>query len=92
MDTVSGGSTAPHSIWPANWRLPVGGYGVGIISNEFDILNARLAGFASNQDMAYHDEAINYLAGWTMLVFSKQSTAVIGGEILQIKDSPATLG
>jgi uncharacterized protein (TIGR02145 family) len=51
--------TAPD-ICPANWRMPIGG-DVGDIDNEFDVLNAKMAGFADNQG-EYLSEYGDYLS------------------------------
>lgn len=58
-----GSGNAPHSICPANWRLPHGGI-TGDAANEFDVLSARMAGFADNQDAAYQSTAAQHRAGW----------------------------
>ncbi len=52
---------APYSICPVGWRLPKGGTSVDDFSNEFSMLNARMAGFTNNQDSAYLDNN-NYLS------------------------------
>ncbi|GHU08436.1 hypothetical protein FACS189431_4690 [Alphaproteobacteria bacterium] len=45
---------APNSICPKNWRLPKGGdYGAFDPNDEFDQLNAKMAGYPNNQDPAY---------------------------------------
>lgn len=52
---------APYSICPTGWRLPRGGTSVDDFSNEFSMLNAKMAGFTNNQDSAYLDNN-NYLS------------------------------
>jgi uncharacterized protein (TIGR02145 family) len=49
------GDIAPNSICPKNWRLPkVDNYGIAFDpSNDFDQLNAKMAGFLDNQDVNY---------------------------------------
>jgi len=67
--TASGGSntctantTLPSNptgdICPVNWRLPIGGV-YRSINSEFSQLNAKMAGFANNQDPDYEDEYDN---------------------------------
>jgi uncharacterized protein (TIGR02145 family) len=62
---------APYSICPANWRLPAGGYEMNepwypLPTNEFNTLNANMAGFASGSDPAYLDNYgySSYYQGW----------------------------
>jgi uncharacterized protein (TIGR02145 family) len=56
MATMPGDDTknnlAPNSICPKGWRLPAGGE-VFEVSNEFDQLNAAMAGYSGNQDPLY---------------------------------------
>jgi uncharacterized protein (TIGR02145 family) len=56
MTTMPGDDTknnlAPNSICPKGWRLPIGGE-VFEVSNEFDQLNAAMAGYSGNQDPLY---------------------------------------
>jgi uncharacterized protein (TIGR02145 family) len=54
---------AATSICPANWRLPKGG-SVGDVNNEFSQLNAKMAGFADNQDSIYQNNHSNYFSNW----------------------------
>jgi uncharacterized protein (TIGR02145 family) len=41
------GDVAPNSICPKGWRLPQGG-SIGDPTNDFDILNAKMAGYTDN--------------------------------------------
>jgi uncharacterized protein (TIGR02145 family) len=50
--------SAATSICPANWRLPKGG-GVGNPDNDFDVLNARMRGFDSNNNFYYNHGSYN---------------------------------
>ena len=59
----AGSGNAPHSICPAGWRLPNGGWEDGT-GNEFSILNAKMAGFSNNQDSTYLDNHRNYNSNW----------------------------
>jgi uncharacterized protein (TIGR02145 family) len=68
-------SDAVASICPANWRLPNGG-NVGDPNNDFDILNAKMAGFASNQDGTYQSTAWGHYTNW---LFSGQFKGVFSG-------------
>jgi uncharacterized protein (TIGR02145 family) len=43
---------APNSVCPKGWRMPVGGE-YDDVNNEVAQLNARMAGFANNQDATY---------------------------------------
>jgi len=72
--TASGGSDtctpdyimpedATGDICPLNWRMPRGGY-MGDPDNEFDQLNAKMAGFADNQDSAYQSSYWEYYQNW----------------------------
>jgi uncharacterized protein (TIGR02145 family) len=56
------GDVAPNSICPRNWRLPQGGdYGAFDPNNEFDQLNAKMAGYPDNQDPTYQSfQSSNY--------------------------------
>lgn len=51
------------SICPANWRLPRGG-NIGDPTNEFSQLNAKMAGFANNQDSTYQGDPYRHFANW----------------------------
>ncbi len=59
---------APYSICPANWRLPKGGYDtntyIPLPTNEFNELNARMAGFPNGQDSTYLDDIYQYYQNW----------------------------
>jgi len=62
--TASGEATA--SICPAGWRLPRGG-NIGGLTNDFDILNAIMAGYGSsggNQNSTYQSAPWDYYANW----------------------------
>jgi uncharacterized protein (TIGR02145 family) len=54
---------APNSICPANWKLPRGG-DIGATTNDFDILNAKMAGYPDNQDSTYQSNYYSYYANW----------------------------
>jgi uncharacterized protein (TIGR02145 family) len=57
------GAEATGSICPINWRLARGGY-KGVIGNDFDALNAIMAGYVSNQDSNYWQDYDFHFAGW----------------------------
>lgn len=65
--TMPGGSgDAQYSICPANWRLPKGGGDSSLRplpSNEFSILNARMAGLDPT-DPTYLNNPDQYYQGW----------------------------
>jgi uncharacterized protein (TIGR02145 family) len=53
------GDVAPNSICPKGWRLPQGG-NIGDPTNDFDVLNAKMAGYTDNgtnyqNDFSYYD-------------------------------------
>jgi uncharacterized protein (TIGR02145 family) len=53
------GTVAPNSICPKGWRLPQGG-SIGDPTNDFDILNAKMAGYTDNgtnyqNDFSHYD-------------------------------------
>ncbi|MDR2063787.1 MAG: IPT/TIG domain-containing protein [Candidatus Nomurabacteria bacterium] len=54
---------AVGDICPANWRLPRGGYQF-VTTNEFSMLNARMAGFSDNLDPTYQANWTLYPDGW----------------------------
>jgi uncharacterized protein (TIGR02145 family) len=58
---TSGNATG--SICPTNFRLPTGG-NTGDSTNEFDQLNAKMAGFTNNQDTSYQNDPYSYYASW----------------------------
>ena len=65
----AGDNTAQYSICPANWILPTGGVNDTIDwmpkdTSDFNILNARMAGFASTTDSTYLDNPWGYQANW----------------------------
>ena len=59
---------APYSICPKNWRLPIGGAdtntGVPLPANEFNELNARMAGYPNGQDPTYLNDYYTYYQNW----------------------------
>ena len=59
---------APYSICPANWRLPTGGVDMDtwtpLPTNEFNTLNANMAGFTDNQDPDYLANYWEYQSNW----------------------------
>jgi uncharacterized protein (TIGR02145 family) len=57
------GAVAPDSICPKGWRLPKGGP-IGASTNEFDVLNAKMADFVDNQDVTYQSTYDAYYANW----------------------------
>jgi uncharacterized protein (TIGR02145 family) len=89
---VGNGENAPNSICPIGWRLPRGSNsGVHILTNDFDFLSARMAGFDNNLDPAYHDYG-NYMyhtAGWTS---PSQFNRVLAGSWKGINSSFDTSG
>jgi uncharacterized protein (TIGR02145 family) len=50
---------ATQDICPANWHMPAGGYNDDS-HNEFSQLNAKMAGFANNQEPDYLSSYYNY--------------------------------
>ena len=63
----AGGGDAQYSICPANWRLPKGGADTNtwqlLPTNEFSILNARMAG-VDPADPTYLNDPYQYYQGW----------------------------
>lgn len=63
----AGSGDAQHSICPANWRLPKGGADTNtwqpLPTNEFSILNARMAGLDPT-DPTYLNDHYQYFQGW----------------------------
>lgn len=68
-----GSGDAKFSICPANWRLPLSGseansagqFGrVGTATNEFDILNAKMAGYDTNLDLDYQSKRRTFYQNW----------------------------
>lgn len=59
---------APYSICAAGWRLPTGGVDFDtwnpLPTNEFNTLNARMAGFANGQDPDYLSNDWEYYQSW----------------------------
>ncbi|GHU08512.1 hypothetical protein FACS189431_4910 [Alphaproteobacteria bacterium] len=56
---------APNSICPKNWRLPKGGdYGAFDPNDEFDQLNAKMAGYSNNQDVTYQGLYNRLYSNW----------------------------
>ena len=59
---------APYSICPANWRLPTGGVDMDtwtpLPTNEFNTLNANMAGFTNGQDPDYLANYWEYQSNW----------------------------
>ncbi len=77
----AGDDTAQYSICPANWRLPTGGVNDTIDrmpkdTSDFNILNARMAGFASTTDSTYLDNPWGYQANW---LFNGQFRGIFSG-------------
>jgi uncharacterized protein (TIGR02145 family) len=58
----AGSGDAANSICPAGWHLPSGG-DADSADNDFSYLNARMAGFADNQDSTYLINT-DYYTGW----------------------------
>ncbi|MDR1300485.1 MAG: fibrobacter succinogenes major paralogous domain-containing protein [Candidatus Nomurabacteria bacterium] len=57
------GEQVEDSICPAGWHLSRSGE-IGALTNETDILNAKMAGFADNQDTTYQSNSTTYYANW----------------------------
>ncbi len=59
---------APYSICPKNWRLPIGvadtNTGEPLPTNEFNELNAKMAGFPNGQDPTYLSNYYTYYQNW----------------------------
>ena len=62
-----GSGDAQYSICPVNWRLPRGGADIDtwqpLPTNEFSILNARMAGLDPT-DPTYLNDPDQYYQGW----------------------------